>query len=250
MADVDDRIIGRRILRFDKVTSTNDIARDLASKGADEGTTIVAAEQILGRGSRGRKWISPSDENLLFSVILRPPVELERLGELAFVAALAIARCLIDRLALQATIKWPNDVRVGGKKIAGILIEAAPGKGASCAIVGIGLNVNWTNLPADLAHSATSVLIESRREIDPEAALEGLLEALDWAYRLYRDEGFTPVLAEWSALECTTGSKVSVYLDGETVRGVAEKIDTNGSLVVRLEDGSLRNFSASSLIVE
>ncbi|MDO8586088.1 MAG: biotin--[acetyl-CoA-carboxylase] ligase [Armatimonadota bacterium] len=242
-----DRIIGKQIFRYPTVSSTNDIARQLAACQADEGTVVVAAEQTLGRGSRGRAWISPAGVNLLLSVILRPPVERGRISELAFVAAVSVARFLNGDTGLAARVKWPNDVRVGGRKIAGILIEAPVclKKEIPTAVVGIGVNINWTDLPPEIAETATSVLIETGRTLDLESALTGLLDSLDAVYRTYRVDGFEAVLADWRLLDCTTGEEVTVLLDGETVRGVAESVASDGSLVVRQADGSLRKLTAA-----
>jgi BirA family transcriptional regulator, biotin operon repressor / biotin---[acetyl-CoA-carboxylase] ligase len=246
------RLIGKRILRYGSITSTNDIARDLARERADEGTVVVADEQTLGRGSRGRKWISPAGTNLLLSVIVRPSIPFERVSELAFVASLGVARFLVDSLGLDAKIKWPNDVRVSGGKIAGVLIEVVPGRqGESpAAVVGIGLNVNWADLPAEIAPSATSVLLETGRSTDLELALHGLLDSLDKAYATYIGEGFESILAQWKTLECVTGTHIAVASDEGTIEGRVESVDPDGALVIRLEDGSTRRVSAASLILD
>jgi len=245
------QVVGRRILRLDSVTSTNDAALGFAERQAEEGTVVVAAEQTLGRGSRGRKWISPAGVNLLFSTLLRPSVPVERLSELAFVAGVAVARYLIDSVGLPARVKWPNDVRVGGKKIAGVLIETVGGaSGQPTAVVGVGLNVNWRELPSDIADTATSVLIETGRETDMESALEGIVDSLDSVYETYTRDGFPQVLEAWMALECVTGTTVTILSGEETIRGRAEGIDSDGSLVVRLEDGDLRRVPSAGLIVD
>jgi len=245
------RIIGRRILRFDSVTSTNDVALGPALEQAEEGTVVVAAEQTLGRGSRGRKWLSPPGVNLLFSVLLRPSVPLERLSELAFVAGVAVARYLIEGVGLPARVKWPNDVRVNGKKIAGALIETVGGVSRGpAAVVGLGVNLNWRELPAEIAGAATSVVIETGRETDIEPALEGVLGSLDSVYETYTRKGFPAILEEWMALECITGTTVTVLSGEETIRGRAENVDSDGSLVVRLADGGMRRVPSAGLIVD
>jgi len=246
-----ERVIGSRIHRFESVTSTNDVARRLALEQADEGTVVAAAEQTLGRGSRGRKWISPAGVNLLFSAIMRPNVPYERIPELSFVASAAVARCLIDLSGLPAQVKWPNDVRVNGRKIAGMLIEGVSERGQfPTAIVGVGLNVNWRGLPPEIADTATSVWIETGRETDLEAALQSALECLDAAYRGYRQFGFQSVLAEWLGFDCTIGSHVTVESGEGTIRGRAEGVDTDGSLLVRTDEGDVRRVSSAGVIVD
>jgi BirA family transcriptional regulator, biotin operon repressor / biotin---[acetyl-CoA-carboxylase] ligase len=245
-----DRVVGRHILRYESVTSTNDIARQLVSCQTDEGTVITAAEQTLGRGSHGKTWISPAGVNLLVSVILRPRVPTRRIPEMAFVASLAVAEYLMG-CGMPARVKWPNDIRVNGRKIAGILIEAVPVQGTEpSAIVGIGLNLNWSDLSLDLAETATSVLIETGRCTDVSDALGGLLSSLEAVYGEYRREGFGRILARWKPLDCLTGSEVVVACDGEPLRGTSEGIDATGALLVRMPDGTLKSISAASLLSE
>lgn len=243
-----DRLIGRQILRYDSVTSTNDIARELIRNQADEGTVVVAAEQSLGRGSRARKWISPSGANLLMSVILRPDVPTQRMSELAFVASMAIADYLVS-IGLAAQLKWPNDVRVSGKKIAGILIEVVQGQ-QPAAIVGIGLNVNWADLPVEIAETASSILIETGRPTELNDALDGVISSLDTVYRDYCELGFQPILSRWKPMDCLAGTEVAVSCDGEAIRGVSEGVDSNGALLLRMPDGNLKSVQSASLLLE
>ena len=125
------------IYRFEEVGSTNDIALGMARHGASEGTVVITRSQTKGRGRRGRKWFARPGESVIMSVVLRPELPLNRYSELAFVAAVAVAECLEDKCGLEPSLKWPNDVLVGDRKIAGILIESERG----AAIVGIGMNV-------------------------------------------------------------------------------------------------------------
>lgn len=226
-------MIGSIIQRYETVTSTNDIARRLAEEGAVEGTVVVADEQTRGRGSRGRVWVSPPGANLLVSVLLRPNLPIERMGELTFVAAVAVAGTLHDCCGLDAGIKWPNDVQVCGKKIAGMIVETAKG----AAILGIGLNVNWTQMPEDIATIATSIALELGKPVDLDHVLKTMLADLDIAYGVYRARGFVRTLQDWRELEITTGSEVTVSIDGRSAHGLAVDIDEHGSLVIELPTG-------------
>lgn len=237
-------MIGSTIHRYGTVTSTNDIARELAAQGADEGTVVVADEQTRGRGSRGRTWLSPPGVNLLASVILRPHLPPERMGELAFVASLAVAGTLRDCCGLDAGIKWPNDVRVGGRKIAGMIVEAVK----NAAILGIGVNVNWTDLPKEIAQTATSVALELGRPFDLGSVLKALLPDLDIAYGAYRARGFARILDDWKKLETTTGEEITVSLDGGDIQGRAVDVDGHGSLIVELPTGERRTIPAATLV--
>jgi BirA family biotin operon repressor/biotin-[acetyl-CoA-carboxylase] ligase len=219
-------------VRLGTVTSTNDEAKKLASEGAGEGTTVVAAEQTKGRGTRGRVWLS-GGENLYLSVILRPQIGPERFGELAFVAAVALARTLRRAYDLDAAIKWPNDVHVGGRKVAGILVEVARG----AAVVGIGVNVNWDELPEEIATSATSLGIELGRAVDVDGLLGNLLTEIECVYREYASRGFPAVLDEWRELADTIGTDVAVRWSGGIAAGRAVDVDETGALVIETADG-------------
>lgn len=237
-------MIGTTIHRFEKVESTNDIAKKLAEEGASEGTVVVASEQTKGRGSRGRVWLSPPGANLLVSVIFRPNLPLERLGELAFVASVAVAGTLRDCCGLEPRIKWPNDVQVDGLKISGIIVEAAKG----AAILGVGINVNWTELPEEIASTATSIALEVGRPVDMEIVLKAFLADLDIVYNVYRARGFGRILQDWRDLETTTGRPVTVSMNGGKIQGTAVDVDEHGSLIVEMPDGLRKAIPAATLV--
>lgn len=237
-------MIGAVIHRYDKVSSTNDTARKLAEDGAADGTVVVASEQTMGRGSRGRVWLSPPGLNLLVSVILRPNLPLDRMGELAFVAAVAVAGALRDSCGLDAAIKWPNDVRVRDKKISGMIVETAKG----AAILGVGINVNWTDLPEEISSGATSAALELGHLVDMDGVLKSFAAELDISYGVYRARGFARTLEDWRELETTTGRKIIIAVDGECIEGVAASIDEHGSLIVELPTGEMRSIPAAGLV--
>lgn len=236
-------MIGLAIHRCEVVTSTNDVARQLAAQGAAEGTVVVAAEQTKGRGSRGREWLSPPGANLLVSIVLRPQISQECFGELAFVAAVGVAEALRRCCGLDARLKWPNDVRIGSRKIAGILVEAAKG----AAVVGVGINVNWTDLPAEISETATSVALELGRPVEIDDVLKSLLAEMDIAYGVYRAKGFGRILQDWRALQTTIGREVAVRLNGERVDGLAVDVDERGNLIVELTTGERRSIPAATM---
>ena len=237
-------MIGSKIHRYETVTSTNDVARELATGGAVEGTVVVSAEQTKGRGSRGRVWLSPPGVNLLVSVILRPRIPRNRFGEIAFVAAVAIAGTLRECCGLEARIKWPNDVRVGGRKICGVIVEAVK----DAVILGIGVNINWTELPEEIKETATSVAIERGEVVDIEQVLKSLLADLDITYGVYRARGFGRILEQWKALEITTRNEITVKLDGQSIQGWAVDVDEHGSLIVELPNGEVQSIPAATVV--
>ncbi|MGH7279526.1 MAG: biotin--[acetyl-CoA-carboxylase] ligase, partial [Candidatus Rokuibacteriota bacterium] len=197
------------------------------AEGAADGTTVTAVSQSGGRGRRGRGWHDEPGASLLVSVVLRPQLAVARWPTLSLVAAVAVAETLRRGCALDACLKWPNDVRVGGRKIAGILLESRVTV-PPALVVGVGVNLGQRRFPPDLAGRATSVFLERGHAPVPADVLDALLDELDaWRGRLERD-GFAPVRARWKALAETLGTEVDV--DG--VRGVAVDLDLDGALIV------------------
>ena len=237
-----------KILRHGQVTSTNDIALELAANGAESWTVVTADEQTIGRGRRNAKWVSPPGANLYLSVILRPdpPLKPAQIPEIAFITSLATAKA-IREYGIDARIKWPNDILINGKKLAGILIEAVPSQGA--VVIGIGLNVNWSDFPTELVEIATSVEIELGQRVDVEHCLQIILTQLKNAWNLY-ERGFAFVMQEWKSLECTTGRKVKVELDGEVISGLAIGVDGYGGLIVKLASGEAITVTAAKALIE
>ena len=239
------RIIGHRIHHYDIIGSTMDEARRLALEGAPEGTVVIAEEQTAGRGRFNRAWVSPRGENLSFSVILTPPAN--KLPYMNMAATLAIARTVADTADLQPTIKWPNDVRVGGLKISGILIETAiENNDAVCAIIGIGVNINFDpSLYAEIADISTSIYRETAQRRNRTPALRTLLEHFDEAYAaVCAGKSLT---ADWAAMLDTLGRAITLRSQHETVEGIAESVDEQGNLLVRQADGSLYTASAGEV---
>jgi len=231
----------RTVHRTGTVNSTQELAFALAAAGAADGVVVVAEAQTAGRGRRGRRWVDEAGASLLASVVVRtrlaPPVQ----PLLSYAAAVAVVDTLRRAAGLEARVKWPNDVLVRGRKVAGILLEARDG----VVVVGIGLNVGQQSFPRELAGRATSVALETGRREDREALLGVLLEELDrWRGVLERD-GFEPVRARWRAAAHTLGRTIRV--DGAT--GVAVDLDAEGALVVD-GDGGRRRVVAGELSEE
>ena len=230
------------IVHLPRVDSTQSTIFDLAAQGAADRTVVVADYQAAGRGRRGRAWDAPPGTSLLMSILVRPRGTPDRWGGYSLASALTVADALARVAGLSTRLKWPNDVLVGGRKIAGILLEsrtpaAGPGAagGAAVIAVGIGVNLGQRAFPAALAARATSVVLETGRAVERDAALSAVLEAFDgWRAQLEQD-GLAPIRARWLALADTIGRRVSV--DGVT--GVAIDLDVDGALV--LQDGEHRH---------
>jgi BirA family biotin operon repressor/biotin-[acetyl-CoA-carboxylase] ligase len=218
------------IVRLGAVESTQEVAFDLAAQGLPDGAAVLADHQTHGRGRRGRAWQDEPGASLLVSLVVRPRLPVATLPGLSFAAALAVVDALAATVGLAPTVKWPNDVRVGGKKIGGILLESRVGEGATpIVVVGIGLNLAQARFPHDLASGATSVRLETGRAPERDEVLRALIDAFArWRSRLER-EGFGPLRARWLALSDTIGRPV--IADGR--RGIAVDIDDDGALLLR-----------------
>ena len=244
-----DRCAARRVVHLDVVDSTQAVAFALATEGAPDGTTVIADTQTRGRGRRGRAWYDEPGASLLASIILRPRLDPAAFPLLSLVAGIAVVGALWASAGLDARLKWPNDVLVRGRKIAGILIESrrmagndadrapalAPGTRGGVVVVGIGINLTQRRFPPPLDGRATSALLEIGRLIDRDRLLAGVLDGLDrWRARLEAHD-FASVRDRWRAIADTLGKTVSV--DG--IRGVAIDLDQDGALVV--DDGHRRH---------
>lgn len=232
------RELGRTLHHYETVESTNSKAFELAHEGGFHGEVIVTEHQTAGKGRRGRAWSSPAGKSLAMSVILRPEIAPARAPELTLVAAVALSQTLRDS-GVEAKIKWPNDVQIGGKKVAGILTElSADVERVHFVVLGIGVNLNAEtgDFPPEVAEIATSVQVVRRSPVHRAlftAALLGQLET--WVDR-WTDEGFEPVRAAWKELSSTLGEEVLVRADNRELRGIAEDIDPSGALLLRVGD--------------
>jgi BirA family biotin operon repressor/biotin-[acetyl-CoA-carboxylase] ligase len=222
--------LGGPLVHLDVTSSTNDRARELALAGAPAGTTVIAEEQTAGRGRQGRSWVTPRGRGLTLSVLIRPSEPESRAARLAPLAsALAVCEAAEALAPIECRIKWPNDVLVGDRKLAGILVEARPGDG--WVVVGIGLNVDTPEgeLPPDLVGRATSLRIESGRSLARDEVLDALLERL--AGRLGQSEG-EALLADYRARDALAGKAITWTAAGTAFSGEARGIDDRGRLVV------------------
>lgn len=232
---------GYRPVSRETVGSTNDEAKRLARSGAEEGTLVWALEQTLGRGRRGREWVSPRG-NLYASLVLRPACPLDRAAQLGFVAALAVGDALAALVPglREPALKWPNDVLVGGRKIAGLLLEAEIGENGNLAFLIVGVGINLVSAPTDAEFPATSILGEGHRPPEPAATLEAFAPHFDSWARCWREEGFAPVRAAWRTRARGLGEPIRVRLETTTLHGRFADIDHQGVLLLDTPDGRRR----------
>jgi BirA family biotin operon repressor/biotin-[acetyl-CoA-carboxylase] ligase len=234
---------GRRIVYKASCDSTMNVARREAEAGAEEGTVVIAEEQIAGRGRFGRSWVSPAGKNLYLTVVARPPAD--RLRVLSMAAPLSVCQAVSEVSDVHPVIKWPNDVLVSGRKLAGILIESeVAGADVRFSLIGVGVNVNLDVASApDIASIATSLRTETGKEVAREAVLAAILNRFEGRY----NDPLPALVETWRSLLETLGREVTVTLGSEVHRGLAENVDAAGNLVLRLPDGSRMTFEAGEV---
>ena len=241
--------VGAGIHAFETLPSTNVTAFELAREGAAHGEIVIAEEQTQGKGRRGRAWVSPKGQNLYFSVILRPDLPPHVAPELTLVAAVALAETIEDS-GLKATIKWPNDVQVGGKKVGGILTElSAEVDVIHFVILGMGVNLNIAaaDFPPELKDIATSLSEAKGARVSRSLFAAALFTRLEEWLDLHQEQGFAPVRDAWKKYASTLGQEVLVKTEGKELQGVAEDVDERGALLLRLPDGKLERVLAGDV---
>jgi BirA family biotin operon repressor/biotin-[acetyl-CoA-carboxylase] ligase len=244
-AKLTSRVFGNPASTLDTVDSTQKSLRNIAEGGGKEGTTVIAMEQTQGKGRLGREWLSPRG-GLWFSLLLRPTLPPAELHKLTLLFGLATATSL-GRLGVDPRLRWPNDVMIGGRKVCGILMEvSAEPERINYVLVGIGVNANFSVgfLGSDLQTRSTTLMDELGQKVDRAQLLSSILLDSEQLYQLALSKGFDGILKSWKERSCTIGSNVTVTSSGKATRGVAENLDPNGFLVVRLADG--RSVSVSS----
>lgn len=247
---------GLRTARFGQVAhyrevtrSTQDDCRELAERGAPEGTLVVAERQEAGRGRLGRAYFTPPG-GLWFSLLLRPERAPEQVILLSLVAAVAAHGAIEEVTGLRPVIRWPNDLLLDGRKVTGILVELASEQDVlRYVVLGVGINVNLRpeDFPDELRPIATSLSVALGREVRRVPLLQRLLERLESLYDRYLAEGPRPVLDAWRALPNILGQRVTVYTPRETWSGVAMDLDEEGALLVRDDSGAFRRVVAGDV---
>lgn len=237
------------ILRLDSIDSTNLEAMRQARAGAPEGLCVVAREQTNGRGRQGRKWLSAKDAGVYFTAVLRPQVGLSSWPLITLMSALAVADTLKDTCALSADIKWPNDLLVNQRKIAGILCETVDTSAGYAVAVGIGINLYQDALPMDVRDTATSVDQETRIKPDFEVILGDLIKAIARRYAALQSEGGTEqTIREWCTRSSyARGKFVRVESGAEVFAGVTDGLENDGALRVMVKTGEIKVVRAGDV---
>ncbi len=244
------QIIGKKIHMFSELDSTNSEAYRMAREGGDEGEVVVADRQLRGRGRLGRPWLSPPGVNLYVSIILRPPILVSNAPLVTLMSAVATAKATKVISGLQPRIKWPNDLLINNKKVAGLLNEMRGKAGkVEFIVLGIGINVNMTMglLPEEMKFTATSLKEELGYDISRVEFLSALLQEVDREYQAFSRGEAGRILRQWEEFSQMVGKLVEMRSFNEVIRGRVKGIDSNGSLLLSAPDGSERRVIAGDI---
>ncbi len=228
------KTFGKKIYTFQTIDSTNNCAKAVANVGGPEGIVVIAEEQTAGKGRLGRRWLANPNENLTFSLVLRPSVHAEVIHQLPLYVGLALAEAIEKTTRIRAECKWPNDVLLNRKKVAGILVEGALKENfVEYVVVGIGVNVNQTVFPPDLANKATSLRLECKREIDRIALFRDILTALEVMYQRGKQSGFGFVVSRWMERSSMLNKPIAVSQHGTVITGIVKGLSREGGLILQ-----------------
>ncbi len=233
------------IIYFRETDSTNVRAKFLAGDGAPEGTVVVAEKQTQGRGRKGRTWFSPESEGIYTSIILRPPIAPNEAPKLTLMASVAVAEALLSLTSLKVNIKWPNDILINGKKVAGILTEISTDMDRiDYVVIGVGVNVNTSRkgLHLDIRQTATSVFMETGKVFPRIALLRAFLEWLEIYYEAFTAKGFDPILNRWKHFADIIGRRISVDLMDSIRVGTVLDVDKDGFLILQNHKGTIERI--------
>lgn len=241
------RIIGKQLMHFDQVASTiNKVT--LMAETADEGLVVVAEKQTNGRGRFGRRWVSPAG-GIWASILLRPNVAPTEATRLNIIASLAIAEAISEKLGLIAQIKWPNDVIVSKRKVAGILTDmVAELDKINYAVLSFGIDVN-NRIPNELQGSASSLKSITGASIDRTLLFCGILNKVEHYYTSWQKGDFNLMLRNWKKLCVTIGKEIEVKGLNRLLKGKAVGIDDMGRLILAAKDGKRHTLSSGEVSI-
>ena len=241
----------RKIRDYEQLDSTNTKISELALEGAEHGTVVVADCQTAGKGRRGRVWESTAGDNIYMSVLLRPSFETDKAPMLTLVMAYSVAQVLRKRGFEDVQIKWPNDLVISGKKLCGILTEMhLRGSEIDHVVVGVGVNVNTSAFSEELVDKATSLFLECGKLMKKEQLIANILETFMEMYERFAKAGDLKFLQEdYNAILVNKNREVCILETGNEYMAYAIGINEKGELLVRLEDGTIKQVYAGEVSV-
>ncbi len=242
--------MGKTIHHFRTLDSTNARAYRLALNGAEEGEVVISESQDMGRGRLGRQWFSPPSLNLYLSVILRPNISPHQASLITLMAAVAAAEAIREFSGLLPLIKWPNDILIRDRKVAGLLNEIhSETDRIHFVILGVGVNLNMDEamFSKEIQAVATSLKIEMGQTVSRKAFLQSLLQGLERWYLTFLEEGSAAILKAWRDWAQIKGRRVKIASFGETLVGTAIDVDSDGALILETVDGERKRVVAGDV---
>jgi BirA family biotin operon repressor/biotin-[acetyl-CoA-carboxylase] ligase len=238
-------IFGKKIYAFETIDSTNNCARVLAECDIPEGTIVMSENQTQGRGRQGRVWLSERAKNLLFSIILRPEIEYDKVQLLTFCIADSILKVIEAEFSLEIQTKWPNDLLIKNKKFCGILLESSFKDKLNYVICGVGLNINQHNFMNGLSY-ATSLGLELNRFIDREELFIRILQQFETDYFNFTADPIH-IMDIWRQKNIIRGKEVTIHYQDNFFTGMVIDVDNNGCLLIKTGDDKTMKFSSGDI---
>lgn len=247
---LDTKTFGRQIVYYDSVVSTQKIAHELSQNGEKEGTIVVADEQTGGKGRMARSWHSPKEKGIWMSMIVRPKIPIHKTPQLTLLTAVALVEGIEEATGLQASIKWPNDVLINGKKVAGILTElVAEADQVHSVIIGIGINVNQRSedFPDAIRSTASSMALEKGEPIHRATVIQKFLKAFEKWYETYLKHGFKPLKLMWESYTISLHKEIRARTLAGTIVGKALGINEEGALLIETPEGTIEKVYSADI---
>lgn len=243
--------IGKNMIVLETTGSTNDYLKALGHKDCENGTVAAAREQTSGKGRLGRKWVSKRDENIYFSVLLKPQLSPMEVSGITPVAGLAVCKAIREFCNIDCKIKWPNDVIVNNKKLVGILTEmSAEFDAVEFIVIGIGINIDQTDFPEEVKSKATSLFLETGNNPDKNKFLALVLKHLEDELTKSNYKINETNLEDYKNLCATIGRKVTCCKGNSRIQGTAVNVNTKGELEVKTEDNSVITVNSGEVIIQ
>jgi len=242
--------IGKEVIVYDEVESTNSIAYELLKQGYPSGTVFIADRQTKGKGRLGRKWISPPGKNLYISIAIKPHIPPKDATLITLTSVVACTTALRRYTEIPVQIKWPNDMLIEEKKVGGILTEMKiEGEKIKAVVVGMGINVNMTedDLPDEIKDIATSLKIYKGEDFSRALLAVEIIKECDKWYQLLEKKNRKTIIDRWMQLSGTIGRQVKIVMTDKEIYGTAEAIDEEGRLIVKLPDSSYEKICAGDV---
>jgi len=247
------KVIGRKMRYFEQIPSTIWLGKTIAEQGGVHdlhGMVILAEEQTGGVGRMGRVWVSPHG-GIWITIILTPTIPIDHLFMLTIAGSVAVAKVLRKMLDIGAVIKWPNDIMIGDKKVAGLLLElGAEEDTVNYCLLGIGIdaNVSLDGFNDQIKDNITTLSEEVEHDVDRAAILAAILKEFETRYELIENGEYDAILREWKSLSSTIGRRVRVDTLRKKYEGIALDLDQNGGLVIRKDNGNIEKIIAGDLV--